>query len=149
MVAHFDATLTVFAATLRERAIDFQSYLAFDRKSLCDMNPPGKQGRVRLALSSYFHADHFAAEHQSDRVGLRALIIEHHPLRVRDDSLLSALSALECRSEISFHSALTDPLLLQFGGAKIEGLLRRMGLDETECVSHELITRAIWAAQER
>ena len=149
VVAHFDKSLTSFAATLRERAIDFQSFLAFDSKSLCEINPSDKAGKVRLALSSYFQADRFAAERRSERVALRTLVIEHHPLAVRDDSLLSSLSALDCLSEISFHSALTDPLLSHFGGEKIEGLLRRLGLAEEECVSHELISRAIRGAQDK
>jgi hypothetical protein len=149
VVAHFDSSLTSFAATLRQRAIDFHSFLAFDRKSLCEMNPPGEPGKVRLALSSQLHADNFAAGHQSEQVALRALVIEHHPLAIRDASLLNALNALDCRSEISFHSALTDPLLLHFGGERIEGFLRRMGLEDEECVSHELISRAIRGAQEK
>lgn len=148
IVAHFDRTLTSFADTLRQREIDFQSYLAFDQKSLCEMNTTDKLAKVRLALSSYFHTDNFAAAHQNDRVALRTLIIEHHPLSARDESLLNALGALDCRTEISFHTALTDPLMLHFGGEKLEGLLRRMGLAEEECISHELVSRAIRAAQE-
>ena len=77
------------------------------------------------------------------------IVSEHHPLYECDEALLSLMSTLPCRSRIRFHSALDEPLLKMFGAEKVLDVLKRLGLDERQYISHSLISSAIEKAQKK
>ena len=77
------------------------------------------------------------------------IVAEHHPLHECDEALLSFLSNLPCRSRIRFHSALDEPLFEMFGGERVLDVVKRLGLDEKQYISHPLISSAIEKAQKR
>ena len=145
VVAHFEGTLSAAAAALRERGIEHRSGSSLEPSSLC-----GAGASVWLALAAHLrkpepHAS--AAAGGSER--LRVVVAEHHPLASRDRAIVEAVRALPCAARVTFHAALTDPLFSRFGGERILGLMKRMGLDESEPVSHPLISGAVRKAQEK
>jgi preprotein translocase subunit SecA len=77
------------------------------------------------------------------------IVAEHHPLHECDEALLSFMSNLPCRSRIRFHSALDEPLLRMFGAERVLDIVKRLGLDERQYISHPLISSAIEKAQKR
>jgi preprotein translocase subunit SecA len=77
------------------------------------------------------------------------IVAEHHPLHECDEALLSFMSNLPGRSRIRFHSALDEPLLKMFGAERVLDIIKHLGLDERQYMSHPLIGSAIEKAQER
>jgi preprotein translocase subunit SecA len=77
------------------------------------------------------------------------IVAEHHPLHECDEALFSFMSNLPCRSRIRFHSALDEPLFKMFGGERVLDVVKRLGLDEKQYISHRLISSAIEKAQKR
>jgi len=77
------------------------------------------------------------------------IVAEHHPLHECDEALFSSMSNLRCRSRIRFHSALDEPLLKMFGAERVLDVVKHLGLDERQCISHPLISSAIEKAQKR
>ena len=77
------------------------------------------------------------------------IVAEHHPLPECDEALLSFMSNLPCPSRIHFHSALDEPLLKMFGAERVLDILKHLGLDERQYISHPLISSAIEKAQKR
>jgi hypothetical protein len=77
------------------------------------------------------------------------IVAEHHPLHECDEALLSFMSNLPCRSRIRFHCALDEPLFKMFGAERVLDVVKHLGLDEREYMSHPLISSAIENAQKR
>ena len=83
------------------------------------------------------------------RSALRILVAEHHPLVSRDEAVLDAARSLACDAQVFHYTSLTDPLLNHFGGDRIRGLMTQIGMEEQECISSPVISRAIRNAQEK
>jgi preprotein translocase subunit SecA len=77
------------------------------------------------------------------------IVAEHHPLYECDEALLSLMSTLPYRSTIRFHCALDEPLLKMFGAERVLDVLKHLGLDERQYISHSLISSAIEKAQKK
>jgi preprotein translocase subunit SecA len=77
------------------------------------------------------------------------IVAEHHPLHECDEALLSCMSNLPCRSRIRFHSALDEPLLKMFEAERVLEVVKHLGLDQRQYISHPLISSAIEKAQKR
>lgn len=148
ILAHFKSTLAVVEDRLRARAIEFRSYTSFDFLSLCFRGHDANATGVWVGLASYFQP-RSPAPAQHSRSSLRILISEHHPMVSRDDAVLEAARSLACNPNVINHTSLTDPLLKHFGGDRIQGLMKQLGMEERECVSNPIINRAIRSAQEK
>lgn len=88
---------------------------------------------------------------EAELQGKEVLIIaaEHHPLAESDEVLLSFMDNLPCRSRIRFHCALDEPLFKMFGGERVISLLKNLGWNEKEYISHPVISSAIEKAQKK
>jgi hypothetical protein len=148
VLAHFKSTLAIVEGRLRERSIEYKSYLPLDFSSLCFRGHDTESTSVWVGLASYFQPHSLALAEQS-RSSLRILVAEHHPMVSRDQALLDAARSLSCKAQVIQHTSLTDPLLNHFGGERIRGLMKQMGMEEQECVSNPVINRAIRNAQEK
>lgn len=159
LLAHFEDTLAALSSALRARSVSYQTHFNDDASALCASVRGDEGPTVWLTLASHFRVQGRAAVTsgaqwsalRSDAQRLRVLILvaEHHPLASKDEAVLEAASRVHCRNKIIFHTALTDALLKRFGGDRMQGLLRQLGHDEAECVSHPLISKAIRNAQEK
>ena len=148
ILAHFKSTLSILEDRLSARAIDYKPYQPLDFSALCFRGHDTASAVVWVGLASYFQARTSAPLEQS-RSGLRILVAEHYPLVSRDEAVLDATRSLACDAQVIHYTSLTDPLLNHFGGDRIRGLMTQMGMEEQECISSPVISRAIRNAQEK
>ncbi len=83
--------------------------------------------------------------HTSITNGKEVIFLEHYPLFKKEQELFRSLNA----AAITVLSSLEDPLLIQFGGEKISTLMRTLGVDEAEAISHKMITSSLVNAQQK
>jgi hypothetical protein len=103
----------------------------------------------RDQLQQYFDSHQVAAEiimfrevHGNNR---RYVFIEHYPLAEKERAVFLSLQD----TSVSIYSSLDEAFFQLFGGDKISSLLTKMGLDENEAISHSMVTRSIYNAQEK
>jgi len=83
--------------------------------------------------------------HSRNTNGKEVIFLEHYPLYKKEQELFLSLQA----TSITILSSLEDPLLKQFGGDRISNLMKALGVDEEEPVSHKLITSSLLKAQQK
>jgi len=142
LLSHFDATVALLATSLRERSITFSSTMPAE--------PCGSPaGTVWLGLARAFQVESQLTSPQIPGAGLDIMVAEHHPMRSRDQAIIDAAGKLSCAAQVSFYFSLDDPLMKYFGAESIKGLFERLGIDKSECISHQLINTAVRKAQEK
>jgi preprotein translocase subunit SecA len=177
VLAHFAATLAAVEASLREAAIPYERFSAFNFDELCagppamlKVDPPSAltkdgetaagdidttspvlpgRGRVWVGLARSFQTANAPAAEVAIASPIRIIVAEHHPRQTRDLEIAQGAVKLSCESVIGFHISLDDPLLQYFGGASLRPFLEKLGLGADECISHPLVTNAIRHAQEK
>ena len=145
ILSHFPIALTKLIQSLTEASIQHRSYSAYDVAQLCEAAP----GTVWVGSARAFQAPSKLHASGPNKTALKILILEHHPRRSKDQALLDFAAQLSCEPEVRFYFSLDDPLLLHFNGDAIQRLFKKMGIDESESVSHPLITKAMANAQEK
>lgn len=145
LLSHFQSTLSTLEHLLRERGIAYQKFNAFDSNRLCSVvSRTAWVGFVRT-----FQSPNALSSQTATAGRLQIVIAEHHPRQSRDQAVIDAAAKLGCVSEVCFYFSLDDALLKYFNGLSIQKLLKRLGIDESECISHPLVTSAIRGAQEK
>ena len=74
-----------------------------------------------------------------------AVMLEHYPLITKEEELVKFWDA----KNIDVYNSLDEPIFLQFGGERIIEMIKKMGMQENEEISHSLITKSIRNAQEK
>lgn len=148
ILAHFKTTLTTLEDRLNARSIEYKSYSPLDFSSLCPRNFDTEPASIWVGNASHFQARSLPPTEQS-RSSLRILVAEHHPMAPRDQALLDAAASLSCDAQVTYHTSLSDALMMHFGGEKLRGLMRQLGMEEQDCVSHPMISKAIRNAQDK
>jgi hypothetical protein len=77
--------------------------------------------------------------------GKPVVFAEHYPLPQKEQELFQRLQL----KEVKILSALDEPLFKRFGADKIVGMLKNMGLNESEPLENQMITGAIKNAQQK
>ncbi|HVS14536.1 MAG TPA: hypothetical protein VMV46_11475 [Thermoanaerobaculia bacterium] len=77
---------------------------------------------------------------------LQVMIAERHPLRARDEAVVSAASTLGPAVEVEIHLALEDALFADLD-ARLGALLERLGLEPDQPIEHAMVTSAVARAQ--
>jgi preprotein translocase subunit SecA len=149
VIAHFESTLSLVEAKLSDRSIDHYTFFPGDYTALCAKNSNAETVKVWLGLASYLQTPGSPTARRPEAERLYILFAEHHPMATKDQAVLESVTGLPCQSRIIFHTALTDALLLYFGGESLQGLLKRLGHDESTYLSHPMVTAAIRRAQEK
>jgi len=148
VVAHFKKTAAELKKQFHSRGLEFRDY----EEHSCfggwgaETNQP-----VLITAERISELDGTIRQFGKEKRVL-VLVAEHYPLPEGDDALFSFLSNLPCRSTIRFHSALDDPLFKIFGGegiGRVIEIMKTLGQNEKEYISHHLVTSAIRRAQER
>lgn len=145
VLSHFPVSLTKLIRLLSDANIQHRSYSSFDAAQLCEAS----SGTVWVGLARAFQAPPAMHVSGANKAPLKILVLEHHPLRSKDQALLDFAEKLSCEPEVCFYFALDDPLLLHFNGDSIQTLFKKIGIDESETLSHPLITKAMANAQEK
>ncbi len=150
-VAHFQKTAADMRMQLQARNVhikDFEGNFDFD---IGELKKRSSQALIVMAerISEFDgRMRQLGASEIRDQEVL-FIVAEHHPLYECDEALLSSMEKLACRSRIRFHSALDEPLLKMFGAERVLDVVKHLGLDEREYISHPLISSAIAKAQKR
>lgn len=83
--------------------------------------------------------------HSAKAAGKKIVLLEHHPLRSKEDSLLKDLE----EKSFTVYNSLDEPIFALFGSDRIIDLMKKMGMKEDEAVSHSLISKSVKNAQEK
>jgi hypothetical protein len=160
LLAHFEGTLANVEAALRAHSIEIKRFSQFDSSVLCSPSLDST-GKVWSGLARSFQATHAGGSDDWGATRLRSpvetpfqiplqiIVAEHHPLLSKDEHLIQAAATITCEAQLTVHIALDDPLLTNFGARSIQGLYKRLGIDEETCLSNPMITTAIRRAQEK
>lgn len=103
-----------------------------------------KAGAVTIASVQALPPDALPLE--SD--GLDIIVAGRHRTREEDDRIAAFADSLGRTAHLTFHLALDDPLLAQFGD-RLAPLLAKLGATADEPIEHAMITRAIENAQRK
>jgi hypothetical protein len=143
LLAHFPATLAKLESALRSAAIEFGQYSTSDYGSLCSIDRPVVTGLARVLQTD-------RAQPRNPSLGLlQIIVVEHHPIFARDNYVIEVAERVQCQPTVCFHIALDDPLIQLFSGDRLVTLMKRIGADESESISHPFVTHAIRNAQEK
>lgn len=147
---HFKDTGIRFGQFLLEHGIR-QSKL----NSLDELNSrTGDAWRERtdtiLIASSLISSGHLGPKkigHSKKQFSLH--LIEHYPIPYPDEGILRFCSKRRDILKPVAYTALNEPWLVKSMGERITPLLEKMGVDESECLEHPLISSSIRRAQEK
>lgn len=148
ILAHFKTTLAAVEDGLNARSIEYRSYSPLDLSSLCPGYFDSEPSSIWVGQASHFQARSLSPSEHS-RSSMRVLVAEHHPMAPRDQALLDAANSLSCEAQVTYHTSLSDALMMHFGGERLRGLMKQLGMQEQECISHPIISKAIRNAQEK
>ena len=147
VVAHFKKTAAELKKQFQSTGLafyDYEKHSHFGQWEKPDTNQPV----LIMAENISELGDPIRQFEESKRV--LVLVAEHYPSPEGDEALFSFLSNLPCQSTIRFHSALDDPLFKIFGGegiGRVVEIMKTLGQNEKEYISHHLVTAAILNAQ--
>jgi hypothetical protein len=78
------------------------------------------------------------------------LFLEHYPLYATEDAVMKRIEEQAPSSlNICFYSSLDDEIIKFFGAGRLKDAILKLGLQETETISHPLIGKAIANAQKK
>ncbi len=81
--------------------------------------------------------------------GLRIIGTERHESRRIDNQLRGRSGRQGDPGESRFYIALEDDLIRLFGGDRIQSIMEKLGMEEGECIEHNLLSKAIENAQKK
>ena len=82
-------------------------------------------------------------------MGLKVLGSERHESRRIDNQLRGRSGRQGDAGESIFFISLEDDLMRIFGSEKIQGIIDKLGLEETEAIESKMVTKAIENAQKK
>mgnify|MGYP001210683268 CR=1 FL=1 len=81
--------------------------------------------------------------------GLRIIGTERHESRRIDNQLRGRSGRQGDPGESRFYIALEDDLIRLFGGDRVQSIMGKLGMEEGECIEHNLLSKAIENAQKK
>lgn len=81
--------------------------------------------------------------------GTRIVLAERYPVEKKEAELIQSLRQGGIQNKVTGYCALDDLMMLRFGGEGVMDLMRKMGMSETECIQHSMITASIRNAQKK
>lgn|GEM_PF-4891222 len=81
--------------------------------------------------------------------GYRILLSERFPIPKREVELMDHLKQWQIATYVTSFCALDDRIMQAFGSEKIMGMMRSMGMSETECIQHQMINSSLERAQKK
>lgn len=81
--------------------------------------------------------------------GLRIIGTERHESRRIDNQLRGRSGRQGDPGESRFCISLQDDLIRLFGGDRVQAIMEKLGMEEGECIEHNLLSRAIENAQKK
>jgi len=151
LVAHFQKTLKELQESIRSRNLKGK---LLEATSDFDPDKLGREGVKVAILDSEIIRDYKNLDFQSGAKGspskkIRVVVAEHYPIPERDADVIFYASSLPYSTILCFHIALDEPLMRLFGAERVVGLLKKLGWDEKESITHPMVTSAIGNAQKK
>jgi hypothetical protein len=148
VLAHFPASLNAWRQELTTAGI---AHILIPprleaRDAVRRLDPPPAQG-VLLGLVSQLVPDPFTPPVTEDEPALALLVVERHFLPDEDQKVVAFAASLGRRCEVTFHTALDDPLMRIFAGEWVGETLRKLGMDEDDRIESRMVSRRIRGAQ--
>ncbi len=110
----------------------------------------GEPGRVTIATNMAGRGtDIVLGEGVTDLGGLHVLGTERHESRRIDNQLRGRSGRQGDPGSSQFYVSMDDDLMRLFGGDALEGMMDRIGLEESERLEHSMLSSAIERAQRR
>lgn len=78
-------------------------------------------------------------------LGKHLIFLEHYPLYTREQTYFASIQP----ADITVITSLDEPLMAYFGSDRIVSIMRSLGMQEDEPVSHKMITSSIQQAQKK
>ncbi len=107
------------------------------------------EGGVSLVLAETVtdlaHGD--APHAPAPAVPRHLIVLEHYPLRARDEALERAAACLPFPHRLTFHSALDEPLFQCYGGDRIVPIWKSLGMPDDDSLESEPVSKALANAQ--
>ena len=77
--------------------------------------------------------------------GKHIIFAEHYPMRTKERETFKQWHL----TEAIVHSAMDEPLFLHFGGEKIIGMMKQLGMKDDNMIEHRMISSSIENAQDK
>ncbi|MDX1902821.1 MAG: hypothetical protein SFU27_01580 [Thermonemataceae bacterium] len=77
------------------------------------------------------------------------IFAEHYPLNVVEENIAIKTAEITLKAKISAHTDFESMLLKKFGGARLLELLKKIGIKESESISHPLVSKSIKEAKKK
>ncbi len=147
LLSHFEGTLARLGALLREKEIPHEQFSSLNPSELCC----NSSGKVWLGAAAAFQVGSMTAlpEARAGTNTIEIVVAEHHPFQSRDQQIVDAAANLSCRAQLGFYFSLDDPVMEYFGAETVKALFVRLGIEKSECISHQFINNAVRNAQEK
>lgn len=158
IVAHFEESLNYIASALDAHRIPFEKAIeTMDRSLITDwitgagagLRPAPAGGMVLLTLSELLPDPAYLPTDSGSKASARLLVIERHPLRVRDAQIDAFADALPRSTTLEYHIALDDPLMRLFGSDQVAGMFRMMNVGDEMPIGSSMLNKSIEAAQQK
>ena len=75
--------------------------------------------------------------------------LDHYPLASVFQKFIAGIEEVKDLPQLVIYGGLDEPILQKFGGEKIQQLMIKMGITESEMIEHEMISSAIANAQKK
>lgn len=136
---------------LKKRGVKHQVLNAkYHEKEAQIIAQAGQPGTVTIATNMAGRGtDIVLGEGVNSRGGLYVLGTERHEARRIDNQLRGRSGRQGDPGESRFYVSLEDDLMRLFGSANVEGLMDRLGMDDSMPIENKMISRAIENAQKK
>ena len=77
------------------------------------------------------------------------VVAERHPIVAEDDKVVQFAKGLPCKCRMAYHVSLEDPVLKQFSGEWVTGVLKNLGMTDEESLESPQVSRRLRGAQKK
>lgn len=147
-LAHFPSTLARVETAFKENSIPY-AVAEGSLAAVPSLAGRGDQAAVVLSLATITSVQ-AVAEPTHVKIGPVAILVaERFFLRGADEEIEMFAATLGSACRLRFHLALDDPLLREFAGEWTGGMLRALGMSESDSIESTMISRRLRTAQDR
>ncbi|MCU0436809.1 MAG: hypothetical protein MUC49_02780 [Raineya sp.] len=105
--------------------------------------------QIHILSESAFHQHAEKIKNLFASKELVVMLAEHYPLNQNEDEILFKLGEISLKTKAYGYIDFDDPILKMFGGERILELLKKMGIKESESISHNLVSKSIKEAKKK
>ena len=105
---------------------------------------------VNIAKASTLRETSLVEQLVKNNTPVTLLFLEHYPLYATEDTVLKRIEEqTPSMVNVCFYCSLDDEILKFFGTERLKEIIQKLGMKESETISHPLISKAIANAQKK